>query len=211
MKTKIIPHIGINSNHDLYKHKRVWHSCVKKLCSEYDYNEYNRSVIVNLLYYINGQQKSGGYDINKGVMLCGNVGVGKSLIFKILHAYCYATKNPNAYRIESMESLKIHYKKKNSFDYFNEYKRSLKKKGINLCINEFGYDIDEAIYGVKFTESFKSFFMTRYELFGSDDLMLHATTNMNATEFKNQFDPPMYDRLKEMFNIIPLGGKSYRK
>lgn len=169
--------------------------------------------------YINGQVNNfdkyniPGIDVapNKGIMLAGNVGVGKSVLFDILHRYCYVTNNPNSFRIESIESLKIHYKKHNNLDYFNQYHKGINRRGINLCINEFGYDCNDHNYGVKFTETFKSFIMQRYELFESHGLITHATTNMNANELKDNFDPPVFDRIKQMFNLIPVGGESYRK
>lgn len=191
----------------------------------YSYNEYNTPVIVNMLHYINGSKNEDekyfigelkDFDLNKGIMLAGNVGVGKSELFKILHRYCYVTKNPNAFRIESIETLSMHFKKNSNFDFFNERETSLniggvKRYGIHLCINEFGYNLSDKNYGVNFSDSFSSFIMRRYELFKSTGLLTHATTNMNKEELIESFDPPVVDRMKEMFNLVPVGGSSYRQ
>lgn len=222
MKTKIIPHLSINSIDTLKRHKIAFNEVTKNVfgCEEiiknnkpyrkqlYQYTENNKHIITNLLYYFSGTEKE--YNLNKGIMLAGHVGTGKTLLIKLMQAFCHMTTNPNMFRTESMETLKDYWKKKHNLDYFNALQHS-RKKGINLCINEFGFHYDEKLYGVNFSEYFHSFFMLRYELFKSNNLITHTTTNLTTQELKDIYDPTIYDRIKEMFNVIPLHGNSFRE
>ena len=208
-KTRIVPHYEIKTEKDLNRQKILWNACARTIIADYQYTDFNKPVIINLLYYINGIERE--YDLNKGLLISGSFGVGKTVLFRILHKYCCLTANPNIFRIESVETLKNHFMEQKNFNFYNEFKPNSGKHGINLCINEFGIDYDASMFGVKYVESLNAFLMQRYELFESKNLITHATTNMNSTDYVRKYDAALSDRFKAMFNIISLGGKSYRK
>jgi len=169
-------------------------------------------IITNLLIYFTGN--TGEYDLNKGIYLVGDYGVGKSTIFTILRkllAHISLTDNfgkklnPNGFQITSVEQIIDVYKKDGSLDYFGFRKES---KPLHLCINEFGKDVNEKIYGTQANELINSLFMIRYELF-QQGYLTHCTSNFHPKDLK--IEKIIADRMKEMFNFIELKGESFRK
>ncbi len=205
--TKIKRHNLIKKQETLDKHKIVWNKCALKFVKKYDYTEFNIPIIVNLIYYINGIEKE--FDLNKGILICGNVGTGKTFILKVLQTYANVLGNPNSFRIESIESMKSYFEEKGNFRYYNEFKPNLGKFGLNLAINEYGIDYDASFYGTKFIESFGAFMMQRYELFTDHGTITHMTTNLSLKDLDNKLDPAMLRRFRDMFNTVNLNGKSY--
>ena len=57
--------------------KRIMHS----VCPEFVIDDFNRQLMNDLFFYVN--EKPGRLDPNKGILLWGNVGTGKSTIIKI--------------------------------------------------------------------------------------------------------------------------------
>lgn len=204
---RIKKHLSIETEKTLNRHKIVWNKCALNYVEKYDYTENNIPIIINLIKYINGNQCD--YDLNKGILICGTVGTGKTFLFKILQLYANITKNPNAFRIESVETMKMHFEKYGHFNYYNQFNSYLMKHGLNLVINEFGIDYDASFYGTKFIESFSAFMMVRYELFENHQTLTHITTNLNLSDLNQKLDPALLRRFRAMFNIINLNGKSY--
>lgn len=172
-------------------------------------------LIESLIYYFNGNEiaeSKYNLNLNKGILLIGKPGVGKSAIFQILKMYLkHITNNirkSNLFRIESIESIKDEYKKSGNFNKYNLC--GLYNRGLNLLINEFGVNYNEKIYGSNFQELFNSFLMRRYEIFVSYNKMTHATSNFDTVELSEIYDKVIIDRFKEMFNIIVLDGNSFR-
>lgn len=207
--TKVVEHLPMNTQAQIDRQKHLWHACAQSVQPAWEYTDRNKEIITGILFYINGHAKE--YDLNKGLLICGSFGTGKTLIFRILHKYCSITTNPNIYRIESMESMKERFNTDRSFNFYNEYKPNLGRHGVNLCINELGIDYDSSTYGVKFSESFNAFLMQRYELFDVKRTLTHGTTNFAFQDLARKYDAPLFDRFKQMFNVIPLTGKSFRK
>ena len=63
----------------------------------------NRDIIHFLLYYFNNCKKAEdvfpgkGYTIHKNLMICGEVGVGKTMLMQVFADYLKRTGNPNAF------------------------------------------------------------------------------------------------------------------
>ena len=55
------------------------------------------------------------------------------------------------------------------------------------------------------------FLMKRYDIFQEYDKMTHVTMNFDSQDLTKVFPPKIIDRFKEMFNIIPIDEKSFRK
>jgi DNA replication protein DnaC len=51
----------------------------------------------------------------------------------------------------------------------------------------------------------------RYDMFIRHKMKTHITTNLTFQQIKESYGGRFYDRMKEMFNVISLTGKSLRK
>jgi len=167
--------------------------------------------ITNLLIYFTGNP--GTFDLNKGIYIHGSFGTGKTTLFRIIRKLLtlisdrdqFGKKfNPNGFQITSIEQIIDTYKNDGSLDYFGYRTGS---NPLNLCINEFGKNINEKIYGTNANELINSLFMIRYELF-QKGYLTHCTSNFHPRDMN--VEKIIADRMKEMFNFVEINGESFR-
>ena len=123
-----------------------------------------------------------------------------------------ANPNPNLFTVCSMEDIVMAMGDRNFLDsklLNNSYGNV--RKPLNLCINEFGHKFRGKTYGTEHQELIEIFLMKRYEIFQDYNKLTHVTMNAGTDDLKDIFSPRVIDRLREMFNIIELGGESFRK
>ena len=177
----------------------------------------NKDIFKNLLLYFLGEE--GEYDLKKGICLTGSYGTGKSSIFRIFHEYLRTNFpfNKNLFRISSIEDI---ISDSTNDDFLNSvYLFNCKENEVgsklynpkNILINEFGHKYDMKVYGTNVNELIDMFLMKRYDIYQQYGRLTHMTTNFDAKQLNGLFHPKIYDRFKEMINIIPLNGKSHRK
>lgn len=197
-------------------HKKLYDFFAKNKVNYYSYCPENSDIITKLIYYFNGNEKC-GLDLNKGIALIGPPGSGKTLIMNIFIDYLKAISQPNRnlYRETSIEQLKEYYKANNQLNYFtNNFitsSYSVISKPFSLLVNEAFIYYNEKSYGTDISEIFNSFWMLRYEVFQNFGKLTHITSNLDVEDMKKTIDPILFDRVKEMFNIVLLNIKSWRR
>ena len=206
----------IDTDEELNLHKKLFDFFAKKKIVNYSYCPENSEIITKLIYYFNGSEKS-GLDLNKSIALIGPPGSGKTIIMEIFAEYlkAIATPNYNIFRTTSIEQLKEYYKANNQLNYFTtNYTQSaytVLSKPFSLCVNEAFIYYNEKSYGTDISEIFNSFWMLRYEVFQTFGKLTHLTSNLDTEDMKKTIDPVLFDRIKEMVNILVLNIKSWRK
>lgn len=204
------------NNAQFDKHKLVLGNAASEAVGDYQWSEEISKIASNLIYYFNGIE--GEYDLNKSIAICGTYGVGKTILMKIFQMYMRSMKqiHPNIYRIISIEDVIKYMSEPNALDselLYNcktELDRPVRRPA-NLMINEFGYKYEGKNFGTEYQELIEMFIMKRYDIFQDYNKLTHVTMNLGTAELEEVFDDKIIDRLIEMFNIIPLGGDSYRK
>lgn len=169
----------------------------------YRITEDNRKIINELLMYFTG---NGNLNLRKGIYIYGDFGTGKSVMMQAIRKTLAKIFpfNLNGFGNTSIEQIIEHYKFENNLHKFG-YNDG---KPYHLCINEFGKQMSEKIYGTDVNNILESLFMIRYELFQSGKLT-HVTSNYSPDQVS--LPPIIKDRMVEMFNFINLGGNSFRK
>ena len=164
----------------------------------------NAQVISDLLCYFTG---NGVLDLDKGIYLYGAYGSGKTALMASIRRYLadYFPFNSNGFLSVSLEKIIEDYKSEGNIA---KYSCGINDNPINLCIDEFGKEMNEKIYGTSADSVIKSMFMVRYELFGRGKLT-HVTSNFSPEELN--VEPILKDRMTEMFNFIELKGESFRR
>lgn len=174
-------------------------------------DQFNSNVVWNLCYYFTNDSRFMG-DLNKGLLLFGGVGIGKTTL---MHFF---KRNPRAsYKVVSCRDIES--------DFSSEGEKSVRICSYNIAIpeNEFlqteiGYCFDDLgteanakFYG-KEKNVMAEILLNRYDNRLSFKFT-HLTTNLSHDEVKEQYGLRAYDRFKEMFNIIsfPVDAKSRRK
>jgi hypothetical protein len=172
------------------------------------------------LYFIGSSEvEKYGISLNKSIALTGTYGIGKSTIFRIIHKWLEMIqfRNSNTFRISSTEEIINIFQQKDWIDNvvllnMTENIAGVRiPKPIHVLINEFGYMYDVKSYGTNVQEYIEIFIMKRYDIFQEYGKLTHLTTNFSVDQLKNNFPPRIFDRFREMFNLIELKGASFRK
>lgn len=195
------------------KLKNIYLHIGKKIVGEkFSVQENSRITITNLMKYFTGNENE-QFNLNKGIFIYGEPGLGKSTIFAIIQKLLSWISvfdengkriNSNGFMITSVEQIIENYKHDGNLDYFGYRKES---KPIHLCINEFGKTVKDKIFGTDANQLIDSLFMIRYELF-QKGYLTHVTSNYSPENIET--NKLIADRIIEMFNIVEINGNSFR-
>lgn len=169
----------------------------------YKIDEENRYVINQLIYYFIDDARFSG-DLGKGLIICGNVGSGKTLIFKIfqeigLKPILMKTCRDIA-RDFAMEGHKgINRYGKDSFEKKNQ--NTIKK---NYCFDDLGSEFNQKFFGNE-CNVMAELIQDRYEMFKSMKLVTYFTTNLTKEEIELKYGDRVESRISEMCNYIVMG------
>jgi DNA replication protein DnaC len=180
-------------------------------------DERNQKLISEIYLWVwawMGRKDRGKLDPNKGLLLWGDIGTGKTTIIKGLQKYlaainelAYGCNNRSiCFEIKSAAEISLRY----SADGMKAMERwTEREQAGHLAIDEIGRESVSNHFGTP-CNTIQTILQLRYEL--RHRIITHATTNidMSGTEFSERYGTYIYDRLKEMFNIIHVGGKSRR-
>lgn len=184
-------------------------------------DENNKKILRFLLLYFNDSKEAEniypgkGYKLHKSLILCGNVGVGKTLLMQVFADYLQQTGNPNAYYNVSVTQMINYYKQHEHLDLYT-YNEAGRKgydacQPANLCLNDMGLQTAQH-FGQDTRQLVMDFFHARTEVYNQYYTKTHVTTNLSPLEIKAYFEDEygrLVDRLK-FYNIIHLTGESRR-
>lgn len=150
--------------------------------------------------------------LDKGILLLGNIGNGKTTVMKIFQA------NMNhSFRVVNMLDVSFDYKmngEEGVRTYNGNYKRSPNMFGgtdYGYCFDDIGTEEIPARHYGESKNIFAEILQVRYN---NQNLVpfnsTHATTNKTETELLDIYGSRAYDRMKEMFNLIVFENGSFR-
>ena len=179
-----------------------------ELCPGFEIRNELKQNLNDLCLYFLGIK--GELSLDKGICLTGEYGTGKSTLMKIFQrwlAVCWPF-NGNGFTITSIEEIIEYYKKDGNLYRFTFNRDQDGFPDIHhILINEFGKDLKDKIYGTEAIQILNSLMMIRYDIFQNSGKVTHLTSNM--LPFSE--DKALNDRYIEMFNVVKINGKSYRK
>lgn len=163
----------------------------KKTMGQAILTEAQMEVIFQLAQWICGEFKP-----QCGILLMGNIGVGKTTIMQALIAY-YAFLNEKVIPEFHAKQLPVEITNR-GIDYF--YKRP-------IFVDDLGKESPiTTIWGQRF-DTWPDLFAIRYE----HRALTFATANYNLESFAKLYGEVVVDRMREHFNIFTLKGESLRK
>lgn len=213
------------TNPDIYSlHANLLITCANTLLKpqgrKFVVDDNNRQVLRFLLYYFNNCDLAQEvfadrqYDLRKNILLCGAVGVGKTLLMDAFSLYLKESNNPRFFYNISQTQMLNSYKLTNNLDKFIYNEQGSKEFSghpHNLCVNDLGLQTQK-FYGQDTKVIIDEFLFARYELWATKGKFVHLTTNLDKEDIAQLFFDEhgrLADRFK-MFNVVPLGGTSRR-
>lgn len=170
----------------------------------FDYFEI-KEILKNLLLYFTGNNEC-KYNLNKGLMFYGNVGTGKSLLFKIFKEYTMNILQSNSFQLFDMQEI-ISNCEINGIEELSEFGMKYPKP---IYIDDFGCTNDEINhYGTKYNIT-EELLLMRYNVYRRFNKLTHISTNKTPEKLSKIFDIRIIDRMVEMFNLIEFSGESRR-
>jgi len=156
----------------------------------------DRSIVYKLLVYAirdDENCKKHNIDPNKGILLTGPVGCGKTTLINLIKYFLPADQG---HIIKTSRDIVFEYK-----TYGHQIIQRHGQSKAVFCFDDLGVEQRVKQYG-NTCNVMAEILLSRYDLFTSKKTKTHATTNLNASELEHLYGNRVRSRLREMFNLI---------
>jgi energy-coupling factor transporter ATP-binding protein EcfA2 len=147
-------------------------------------------------------------DLEKGIILSGPVGCGKTTLMSLMR---YVTADKNKFIMKSCRDISFEFIE-DGFSVIHKYSRGALYQYLpkNYCFDDLGVESSLKYYGNE-CNVMAEVLLTRYDLFVSQNLITHVTTNLSASEIEESYGNRIRSRMREMFNLIAFNNNSIDK
>lgn len=180
---------------------------------QYVVDEVNEKVVTQIAFYFSGDSRFDG-DLNKGLILFGGVGVGKTSLMTF-----FQRNQIFSYRVISAREVETEFAQIgdvaiDKFSINREIPSNASPFGhkvIGYCFDDIGTEANSKHFG-KEKNVIAELILNRYDRH-LDRRSTHITTNLSVTELTQAYGTRVTDRIKEMMNVIQFDkdAKSRRK
>lgn len=205
--TKLIPIVDSSNEGEVRAFWNVFLETARVVCPEFQLREDLKQSIVDIFYWCIMAE---GRNLNphKGLWLWGNIGTGKTTMLEIVRRFCqfvrpYDKGFPYSFRITNALEVCGEYSK-HGHDGIATYIDSERQ-----AFDEVGSEcIPTGYYGTPMNV-FQYILQRRYD--NRYKSFTHVTTNLSIEQVKKYYGERIYDRCKELFNFVEMGGRTWRK
>lgn len=142
-----------------------------------------------------------GIDLQKGILLSGPIGCGKTTLFKLMQDFPTKRKN---FRMISTRQMVSEFMQ-SGYEVLEKYSRGNFSHDVRYpkpyCFDDLGTETTSKYFGND-CNVMAEILLTRYELFREKGIITHITTNLSATEIEAQYGNRLRSRMREMFNLF---------
>ena len=131
-------------------------------------------------------------DLNKGILLTGPVGCGKTSLMKLLYHIVPQHKSYKVIPTRNITFAFNHTGYKTIEHFGNQNFCCFDDLGIEPIGRHFGKDCN--VMG--------EIILSRYDLFLEHKIKTHITTNLNAQELEERYGNRVRSRMRELFNLV---------
>ena len=168
-------------------------------------------IIYKLIIYMIKDNKAAlkeQIDLNKGILLSGPIGCGKTSIMNLIKPF---TSPLSEYKIKTCRELSFEFAK-NGFETINCYTLKLanQSKLTGYCFDDLGAEQQIKHFGND-CNVMAEVLLSRYEQFVVNKCVTHITTNLSASEIERIYGNRLRSRMRGMFNLIAFNINSNDK
>ncbi len=140
-------------------------------------------------------------DPDKGILLTGPVGCGKTSLMKLLR---HIVPHQKPYKVIPCRNLVFGF---NHLGY-----KTIEDYGDDkfFCFDDLGIEPIGRHYG-KDCNVMGEILLSRHDLFLSSGIKTHATTNLNALELEENYGNRVRSRMRQLFNLVAFDSKTIDK
>jgi DNA replication protein DnaC len=177
----------------------------------------NHAVIKALCQYFTGdpsfEKTDDGYSLKKGIMLCGPVGTGKTTIMKLFRAnqrrsfqWITCRELADRFKKDGEELLHVWSNPINVPAHIDTFWQNQ----LGACFDDLGTEGTKKHYGDA-VNVMADILLNRYDQAVIPFHYTHITTNLTSDEIEQYYGSRVRSRMREMFNMLVLGGEDRRK
>ena len=150
------------------------------------------------------------FDLQKGILLSGPIGCGKTTLFKLMQKFI---GNKNKFGMVSTRQIVSEFMQ-SGYQILENYSKGNfthdARKAKVYCFDDLGIETSSKYYGND-CNVMAEILLTRYDLFKEKGLITHLTTNLSAAEIESIYGNRLRSRMREMFNLFGYDQKSTDK
>lgn len=202
-------HLGeLKDNHILYDFKRIliYLDAKGKLLLGKNFKIYEEDEVVLYklcIYFIRDFEACAKVNIdpNKGILLSGPLGCGKTSLMKLLR---HIVPHQKSYEVIPARNI--------TFMFNNIGYKTIEEYGNSsfYCFDDLGVETTGRHFG-KDCNVMGEILLSRYDLFLKRNIKTHATTNLNAQELEERYGNRVRSRMRQLFNLIAFDKESKDK
>lgn len=205
--SRTTPSICKLSDNEIYKRKKLFLKVAQSVIPQFAIDNSNRQLITDLFHYFNGVE--GRYNLDRGLWLYGDIGTGKSSLMRVFSEYLKLSYN--GFKIHICDDISNDYSRAGDLDLYTYNQHGYIGKPVWMCFDELGREtIPANHFGAKLNVM-QHILHIRYALWQSSRLKTFVTTNCDPMQIEMAYGDFIRDRIREMFNVILLEGKSRRQ
>jgi DNA replication protein DnaC len=137
-------------------------------------------------------------DLNKGILLSGPVGIGKTSLLNLMKIL---TSAEHKFYIKPCRDISYEFIQE-GYEIIQKYsKGKLYPDPKTICFDDLGTENNIKYYGNE-CNVMAEILLSRYDLFISKKIKTHITTNLSATELETAYGNRVRSRLRSMVNLI---------
>ncbi|TNF50604.1 MAG: ATPase [Bacteroidetes bacterium] len=192
----------------LYNFKKSWYYLQElgkqKFGQKFKLHPEDKMIIYKLMiYFIRDEENCAKYgiDLEKGILLNGPVGCGKTSLMTLMRSFAYPDHN---YIIKSTRDISSEFNQE-GYPIIQKYGKGqdgVRRGGNKIyCFDDLGVENNMKYFGNE-CNTVAEILLQRYELQIMEGTVTHATTNLNSNELEELYGNRVRSRLRSMFNLI---------